>query len=520
MQEQDQQLGSGQDNLVPAAHAVQQIARQSANAAAGAAAAIPAGAVISALWAARHTLYRVLICLCLSLVLLIVLLVSLPSIVTGSIFGMNGVLPVEGTTLQSSYTEMADAVSAAVESGHQLARNRVEQMIAEGDYDYDLSMKALIDQASGTTGYDASYILAAYSASLEQIGTTKEDMTAKLLAVSGSMFPILAEKHTIEELVPVTYETYKAVSVTVITGKSLNGIVNGIPRYTYRTATRTLYLPNGEAESDTAVNVPKYKASTFSVPLYSGGAIIGTKQETYYVPAGTETMSPTTRTIRFLQCTIQPFQSDVINEAFGLDPEAPYSQFPITCGEAISKMTAALKMTLYGNVGEGQPVPLTDTELVSFVNNLNCSLTRKQLLSTALSLVGKVPYFWGGKSEPGWNDAWNTPRLVTAAGSSTTGTIRPYGMDCSGFSDWVYKTALGVTLHAGGHGQWDNSRRIQASELLPGDLGFLLNSDGSDWTHVLIFAGYDKTDQRLWVHCTAGSGVVLNTPSYEGTVAK
>ena len=159
---------------------------------------------------------------------------------------------------------------------------------------------------------------------------------------------------------------------------------------------------------------------------------------------------------------------------------------------------------------------MTDAELIAFVNNLNCSLTRKQLLSTALSLVGKVPYFWGGKSEPGWNDAWNTPRLVTAAGSSTTGTIRPYGMDCSGFSDWVYKTALGVTLHAGGLGQWDNSRRIQASELLPGDLGFLLNSDGSDWTHVLLFAGYDETGRRLWVHCTAGSGVILNTPSYEG----
>ena len=79
-----------------------------------------------------------------------------------------------------------------------------------------------------------------------------------------------------------------------------------------------------------------------------------------------------------------------------------------------------------------------------------------------------------------------------------------------------YHDSLGVTLHAGGHGQWDNSRRIQASELLPGDLGFLLNSDGSDWTHVLIFAGYDENGQRLWVHCTAGSGVILNTPSYEG----
>ena len=31
----------------------------------------------------------------------------------------------------------------------------------------------------------------------------------------------------------------------------------------------------------------------------------------------------------------------------------------------------------------------------------------------------------------GWNDTWGTLRQVTAAGSSTTGTYRPYGLDCS-----------------------------------------------------------------------------------------
>ena len=53
------------------------------------------------------------------------------------------------------------------------------------------------------------------------------------------------------------------------------------------------------------------------------------------------------------------------------------------------------------------------------------------MLETACRLVGKVNYFWGGKSLVlGWDDRWGTLRQVTAAGSSTTGTYRPYGMDC------------------------------------------------------------------------------------------
>lgn len=147
-------------------------------------------------------------------------------------------------------------------------------------------------------------------------------------------------------------------------------------------------------------------------------------------------------------------------------------------------MANALKMTLYGTLGNGQMVPLTDAELIAFVNAQNCSPMRKHIITTALSLVGKVPYFWGGKSAPGWNDAWNTPRLVTSAGSPTTGTIRPYGLDCSGFTTWVFNTAVGVEIGAGCNGQYPNTYGVSAAELLPGDLGFLADDDG--WGHVLI----------------------------------
>lgn len=490
--------------------------KAAAEIAAGTAAGGPWGAILSAAWAMRHTLFKILVCICLALLFLIVMIVSLPSIVANSIFGLDGTQPVEGATLQGTYSELSGVVSDVIDGGYNRSLARVEQIIEDGGYDYELSIEAMINYAQSSAGFDVSYILAAYSASLEQQGVSQDDMVAKLEAVSDQMFPVTYEEKEQERIIPVTYSTYRQVSVTVVTGRVQTGTINGVPQYRYNTASRTYYLPDGTETSETEVTVPAYAEVTVDVPVYSGGSITGTRQETYYEAAGEETLAPTTEVIQYVECTIHPFDNTVIAVAFGIDMDATYPQFNVTYGEAIQNMANALKMTLYGSLGSGQMVPLTDAELIAFVNRQECSAMRKHILTTALSLVGKVPYFWGGKSGPGWNDEWNTPKLVTAAGSSSTGTIRPYGLDCSGFTDWTYKTAVGVSLNAGTSGQWQSSYGISAEELLPGDLGFL--GSENDWEHVLIFAGYGENGERMWVHSSGGSGVILNTPSYEASL--
>lgn len=61
------------------------------------------------------------------------------------------------------------------------------------------------------------------------------------------------------------------------------------------------------------------------------------------------------------------------------------------------------------------------------------SMERRMVVTYALALVGKVDYFWGGKSLMlGWDDRWGELTEVTAEGSATTGTEQPYGLDCSG----------------------------------------------------------------------------------------
>ena len=493
--------------------------KAAAEIAAGTAAGGPLGAVLSAAWSMRHTLFKVLVCICLALLFLIVMVVSLPSVVFNSIFGLDGNKPAEGITPTAVYAEMAGAVSDVVDEGYNQSLARVEELIAEGGYDYDLSMESLINYAQSSSGYDVGYILAAYSASMLQQNTKKEDMVSKLGNVAGKMFPVTSEEKQKEIVIPVTYYTYKPVTLTVVTNKVKTGTVNGVAQYRYETAEKTYYLQDEAHTSDQPVEVDAYKSVTVSLPVYSGGAVTGTTEETYYEADGKETVTPGTETVKYIECTIHPFDNTVIATAFGIDLDAPYEQFGITYGEAIQKMATALKMTLYGNTGNGQAVPLTDAELIAFVDRQNCSAARKQVLTTALSLVGKVPYFWGGKSGPGWNDEWNTPKLVTAAGSTTSGTIRPYGLDCSGFTDWTYKTALGVSLYGGTQTQWDNSFAVSADQLLPGDLGFLAESDGQGWNHVLIFAGDGEDGRRMWVHSSSGEGVVLNSPGYESSLS-
>ena len=490
--------------------------KAAAQIAAGTAAGGPWGAILSAAWALRHTLFKVLVCICLFFLLIIVMIVSLPSIILNSVFGLDGT-PVDmenPVTIQQSYDDMAASISTVVQDGYTLSLEKVEQIIADGGYDYDLSMESLINYAQSSSGYDVSYILAAYSASLGQKSTSEADMLSKLDAVADDMFPVTSAEKEVELTVPLTYSTYREVTVTVVTSRSQTGTINGVPQDRYTTESRTYYEPDGTVTTTEPVTVPAFNEVTVSVPVYSEGSISGMKDATYYTAAGEETLTPDTEIIKYVECTIHPFDQSVILDAFSIDPSAIYDQFQITYREAIQNMANALKMTLYGTLGSGDTVALTDAELIAFVNQQNCNATRKHILTTALSLVGKVPYFWGGKSAAGWNDEWNTPKLVTASGSSTSGTIRPYGLDCSGFTDWVYKTALGVSLYEGTWNQWDNTYAITESELLPGDLGFMAEPGTVPVNHVLIYAGKGENGEQMWVHCASGTGVVLNSPDY------
>ena len=134
---------------------------------------------------------------------------------------------------------------------------------------------------------------------------------------------------------------------------------------------------------------------------------------------------------------------------------------------------------------------------------------RRKVIKTACSLVGKVNYFWGGKSLViGWDSRWGSIQKVWADGSPTTGTYRPYGLDCSGFVDWVfYNVSEGTYVIGHGGGAADQHaycRAITWDDAIPGDLVFFPED-----SHVGIVAGKDDDGNLLIIHC-GGQGVAVS----------
>lgn len=166
---------------------------------------------------------------------------------------------------------------------------------------------------------------------------------------------------------------------------------------------------------------------------------------------------------------------------------------------------------------------ISQEDAIALLENLPDDLdpARKAVVETAVQLVGRVSYFWGGKSLTlGWDDRWGVPTEVTAAGSGSTGTIRPFGLDCSGFVDWTFYNATNGSYYPGRGGgaatQHSYCTNISWSDAQPGDLVFY-----PDDSHVGIVGGKDADGNLLIVHCSGGAnGVVITGSAGFTTVAR
>lgn len=145
---------------------------------------------------------------------------------------------------------------------------------------------------------------------------------------------------------------------------------------------------------------------------------------------------------------------------------------------------------------------------------------RVNVISAAYSLVGKVGYFWGGKSTVFGDDpSWGTAERVTAAGSNSTGTVRAYGLDCSGFVTWAvvngyHDTSMQSVVGDGTSDQWFKAQVVSEKNAQPGDLVFQRGPEAGSDNHVGILCG--KTDSGDWiaVHCSSSKNGVTVGEAY------
>ena len=168
-------------------------------------------------------------------------------------------------------------------------------------------------------------------------------------------------------------------------------------------------------------------------------------------------------------------------------------------------------LSLIGNYQPGG-TPIGPVDISDIQGTLPDDLDplRESIVLTAYQLLGKVTYFWGGKSLVlGWDSRWGTQTPGTASGSGSTGKVLPFGLDCSGFVDWTFYNATdGSYLPGRGGGaasQHGYCTNIAWSDALPGDLVFY-----ADDSHVGIVCGYDSVGNILVIHCSGGqNGVVV-----------
>ncbi len=185
----------------------------------------------------------------------------------------------------------------------------------------------------------------------------------------------------------------------------------------------------------------------------------------------------------------------------------------------LEEMMSGEYAALLSNIG-GNVATLSVEEIAEILSDIPSGIYLKavNIPTTAKLLIGKVSYFWGGKYKNiGINPEWGKDRLVTSSGSATTGTYRPYGLDCSGYTSWVFinagfsKDVISNYFGCGTHTQWDYSVPITMMTAKIGDLAFR-TIPGSGINHVGIVVGFDTEDKPLVAHCSSSSNGVVITP--------
>lgn len=160
--------------------------------------------------------------------------------------------------------------------------------------------------------------------------------------------------------------------------------------------------------------------------------------------------------------------------------------------------------------------PLTEEEISKYLSSLpeDISDERKAVIKFALSSVGKIPYYWGGKASAASYEKNGFGRVIEA---DYKGRVLR-GLDCSGWVQWVYWSAIGNRLNGASSTATliGEGLKIKRSELQPGDIIVRVGAD----SHVVMFLQWAGNGNMIVIHENSGannvsvSEVTANYPYY------
>ena len=184
--------------------------------------------------------------------------------------------------------------------------------------------------------------------------------------------------------------------------------------------------------------------------------------------------------------------------------------------------------------GSAANINMTDAELYELAAYYGVtlpealSIERKNVLAAAFAGVQiNIPYHYDWRSYYKVYPGIDGNDFGSAVTADYKGRDRK-GLDCSAFVGWAYYTG-GITWPDFGYGESGGAwsflatpgmrgvsamTQIEASDLMPGDIGFISNSAAGTDDHTGIYLGMTSSGTRLWLHCAGSSGAICSTSGF------
>lgn len=328
-------------------------------------------------------------------------------------------------------------------------KQKVKELVKDG-YDYELTMESMEIQGTPYADFDYEGFLAAYA-------------------------------------------TIKAHSSTDI-GEGINQI--DFVRFSYKEESTREYLPVRKNYYKEIIDGVYEKSGYYFLTEPCEVGIYELMEDGYYRRTGSEYVELETTITRFANVMLSMVTLDQVYETFDLKRET-YLREEKKRLASIKNIMGESKLIQYALVEVPLPEGSAEYETVAKGISLTENPIRKLFLTVAASLIGKIPYEWGGKADhAGFDPTWYT---LQESGKQK-------GLDCSGFTQWVMWTA--------GYSEWDSFgwtgdyldndllEAISWEDLQPGDFG-LFYPDTEKINHIGIYAG-----NGYWIHCSSGKNTV------------
>lgn len=351
-----------------------------------------------------------------------------------------GVQAATDEAIKTSIMRTSALLKTRLEADYAEAEEELKSIIRNGGYDYQLSMESYYEQKNPMIDMDITEIMALYAVAkdAEAISGIDDLKVFEAAGSEGTESYVRPEKIDLYEKNPES-NTFKRAGYEYVTVRK---------------------------------NVPVFEKTG----------------QYEYVKTGTMNVTPKKVEVTVYLGRILLKTADQIMEELGLSDEKYIQDF--------TRRKQILNRILSGR-GLSQGVFIRLPESMDQFEIKDCSENRRTLLESATSLIGQVPYYWGGKpSHPGYDNTWWT---INEAGEQN-------GLDCSGFVEWALMDAgypKNVWSRMTSTAQiLKNADYIAKEDLIPGDLG-LLNTGGGI-NHVGIYAG-----DGVFVHCSSAAGTVV-----------